>query len=350
MMNEGVSALFSGLQFTQPAWLWLIPGYLILDLGLRRFGDYDQHTGLSGASPYANLLFPHPLLKLLPQAFHKRGESHARRLLHALVFLCLIAAMAQPVRIGAKLPDPPRERDIVFMVDTSVSMLLRDYLLDGQRVDRMNMLKSLLGRFVRQLHGERLSIIVFGDHAHTLVPLTRDQNLLQAQLARIEIGMAGRTSAIGEAIALAVKQAREKSTRRRVLVLLSDADQATGAIPAVAAARHAAEQELPVYTIAIGAADYAAEEQRVGGLIYHPVNLGLLRELAEASGAKAYQAGDSQTLTRAIDDISRRETNPGKAEARHYRQPLYIWPLLLALSLLSVYQLSRLAARKVAKA
>lgn len=341
---------WNGLQFSQPAWLWLIPCYVLVNWSLRRFGEYDQPGGLAGGSPYANLLFPHPLIKLLSPAARTRRESLARGILHTLVFACLTVAMAQPERIGAKLPEPPRERDIVFMVDTSVSMLLRDYVLDGQRIDRMNMLKSLLARFIGELHGERLSIIVFGDRAHTLVPLSRDQDLLRAMLARIEIGMAGRTSAIGDAIALAVKQAGDDPARRRVLILLSDADEATGAIPARAAARHAAAQDLPIYTIAIGAADFAAEEQRSGGLIYQPVNLALLRELADISGAQAYQAGDSQTLGDAIADISRREQNPGQAPARYYRETLYIWPLSLALVLLSLYQLKRLRTPKAAKA
>ena len=68
-----------------------------------------------------------------------------------MLFRSVVASIAisltEPVRIGERLPDPPQERDIVFIVDTSISMILRDYVLDGKRIDRMTLLKGVLDRF-----------------------------------------------------------------------------------------------------------------------------------------------------------------------------------------------------------
>jgi len=95
--------------------------------------------------------------------------------------------------------------------------------------------------------------------------------------------MAGRFNAIGDAIALAVKQATQINDktgkinkRKRILVLLTDADQPTGEIEPDVAAQLAKNANLPLYTIAIGATSLAAEESRLGGLLYSPVDIRLV--------------------------------------------------------------------------
>lgn len=330
------------IHLLRPEWLWLLPALALVFLVWKRAGRYDEHTGLSSITPWSSLRFMHPLIPLLPRDAIPCRPMIAHSLLALIAIICLITALAEPVRTGEKLPDPPEERDIVFIVDTSVSMVLRDYVLDGKRIDRMSLLKGLLDRFVQQLRGERISIIVFGDAAYTLVPLTRDQSLVRRMLSRIETTIAGRSSVVGEGIALAVKEAGEQSDRRRILVLLTDAALPIGDITPQTAAELATREKLPLYTIAIGAGSFAAEEQRNAGLIYQPADLKLLQSLAQHTGARSYQAGSSETLQQAIADIERREKNPGKVMPRYYQQPLYTWPLILGLAILSLSQLVRL--------
>lgn len=332
------------IQLLHPEWFWLLPVLAVLFIFWKRAGRYDEHTGLSAITPWSSLRFKHPLIPLIPRNAVTARPSKTHSILTLLAIVCLTIALAEPVRTGKRLPDPPEERDIVFIVDTSVSMVLRDYILDGKRIDRMSLLKGLLDRFVQQLRGERISIIVFGDAAYTLVPLTRDQSLIRRMLSRIETTIAGRASVVGEGIALAIKEAGEQSGRRRVLVLLTDAALPIGDITPQTAAELAAREKLPLYTIAIGAGSFAAEEQRNAGLIYQPADLELLQSLADRTGARSYQAGSSETLQQAIADIERREKNPGAAQPRYYRQPLYAWPLVLGLMILSLSQLSRLLA------
>jgi Ca-activated chloride channel family protein len=335
-MNTGM------IQLDQPGWLWLIPFLIIVVLIWRRLGQYDENTGISSATSCSGLQFLHPLIAILPHNRLIKKPPVVRSMLYGIVFVCLVVCMAQPVRIGQQLPDPPQQRDIVFIVDTSVSMVLRDYVLDGKRLSRMNLLKGLLSRFIQELHGDRVSIIVFADNAYTLVPLTSDAGLVQRMLQRIEIGMAGRSSAIGDGIALAIKQAKQASDHRRVLVLMTDADQPSGYISPETAARIAAKEKLPLYTIAIGAGSYEAEEKLTSGLIYHPADLALLKSLARSTGAKSYQASDARTLQQAIADIEQREKVPALTTPGFYREPLYLWPLLPGLLILSLVQFGRL--------
>ena len=330
------------LQLLHPGWLWWLVPLLGHALWRRRRGA--PGAGLASGRPRAGARVIHPLVRLIPRAPQGRGGP----LLETLVLALLVVSLGGPVRVGRRLPDPPPERDITFIVDASVSMIQRDYLLEGRRVDRMSLLKGLLGRLLGRFQGERLSLVVFGSHAYTLVPLTRDQRLLQTQLERLRPTVAGRFNAVGEAIALAVRQATapEAAGRRRVLVLLTAADTPTGEIAPAPAVALAVEAGLPLYTIAIGAESAAAGERRPGGLIYHPAALGRLRAWAERTGALAFRAGDGAALTRAVEAIGRREANRRRLPPRYHQEPLYLWPLLAGLGLLGLHQLRNLFGRR----
>lgn len=336
------------LVLQQPQWLWLLPLLLALHLASRAYRRDEGNDRLEQGLTTDRTRVRHPLQKLfktLPSAGKARPYLH--QLLLWPVLACLVLALAQPQRIGEKRPDPPRQRDIVFIVDTSVSMTLRDYQIDGERIDRMSVIRAMLDNFIEQLKGDRVSLIAFADSAHVLVPLTSDQALLRHMLPKLRPGIAGRTNAIGEAIALAVKQAAHNRQGKRVLVLVSDAALPTGSITPQQAAALARREQLPLYTLAVGAGSYDAEEQRITGLIYHPANLALLKELAAITGAKSYQAGDQAALQAAINEIEQIEKNTRPQPARYFHEDLYHWPLLLSLLLLSVYQLGILLRQRL---
>ena len=334
-------------ELSQPEWLWLIPIATILFILLRLINN--KYFSKSAPASYSELstkqLLFHPLLKVIHINVTPKKVDTQSRMLYWFITLLLILALTQPIKIGEKLPDPPQERDITFIVDTSVSMILRDYILNGERIDRMSLLKGVLDDFIRKLKGERMSIIVFGDHAYTLVPLTTDQSLLRRMLSRVQATMAGRFNAIGDAIALAVKQSieinnkkRQAKKRKRILVLLTDADQPTGMIDPIIAAQLAKNANLPLYTIAIGATSLAAEESRLGGLLYSPVDLDLIKQLSSTTGAKSFQAGNPKALEKAIQAINLHETNKREVMAKYYPEPLYYLILILVFFIFTLNQ------------
>ena len=67
------------------------------------------------------------------------------------------------------------------------------------------------------------------------------------------IGLAGRETAIGDAIGLAIKRLKERSANSRVLILLTDGANTAGEVNPRKAAELAANQGLRIYTIGIGA-------------------------------------------------------------------------------------------------
>ncbi len=333
-MALNLPGMLSGIVFLHPDWFWLLPGLAGLTLLLRLSARLGRHTRGPGQHWPSDLTLRHPLLSLFGEA---PLTGPTRPLWHTLftwaILAALITALAQPVRIGKRLPAPPHERNIVLIIDTSVSMVLRDYLLDGRRIERLHMLKAVLSRFVDTLHGDRVSLIVFADTAHVLLPLTRDHHLVQQMLARIRTGIAGRASALGDALSLAIDRARRHPTQHPILILFTSVDIPSGAINPLDAAALAAHDGLPIYTVAIGAGDLQAGEKRNSGLIYHPVNLALLQRIATLTGAHSYQAGAPGMLQAALRDISRRETVKRTLKARHAHMPLYPWPLLAGVSL-----------------
>ena len=67
------------------------------------------------------------------------------------------------------------------------------------------------------------------------------------------IGLAGDSTAIGDAIGQAIKRLRENNSHQRVLILMTDGANTAGAVTPLKAAELAAVEKLKIYTIGIGA-------------------------------------------------------------------------------------------------
>lgn len=332
-----------------PQMLWLLPAMILVVLLCRRLKCKSEHMGYRLIPSPHMLSVIHPFTSLLPSGPISSRHQMWRAIGCWLIFFLLVIALADPVRIGARLPETSPPRDVVFIVDTSVGMLLKDYEAQGRPIDRMSLLKAVLLEFAKDLSGDRLSVIVFGDSAHTLVPFTRDEALIRRMLLRIETGMAGRYSAVGDAVAYAVNETTRQSKQRAVLILFTAMSDSLGAVPLDSAARLATQRQLPLYTVAIGSASDSLgkdRQEKSSGLIYEPVNLAALQHLAEYTGATAYHAGNINGLKQAVRDIEQKEAGEGTLPPRYYRQPLYVMPLLMILAILTVLQWAQLFRRR----
>lgn len=344
-----MSGVFANLQVTQPLWLYLLPLTLaVLAWVLWRRPDAlcSLASLFAGIAQYA---YRHPHIETLRSLHEGRAQQHKTRLwfgrflIWGVLLLLLQVSLAQPYRLGRQLPQPQPYRDILFIVDTSVSMMLRDYLVAGERVDRMSMLKDVLRHFVRALEGNRIGLITFSEQAYYFVPLTNDYALLEYQLQRLEPAMlTGRGSDVSRALLYslrhAVPDAAQDDTEQPVLVLISDVHRPARDIDPRAAAAYLAAQGLRVHTIAIGAGSYAAEEENSRTLIYHPASFALLEDIAQAGTGRFFWAKDQSSLNDALAVIRQAEQHQVDKEPQFIRQPLYHWPLLAALLWLCLWQ------------
>jgi Ca-activated chloride channel family protein len=257
-----------------------------------------------------------------------RGSGRARQLLAWLVWGLLLLAVARPYWLGEPLELPLAGRDLMLAVDLSGSMQQQDFQLAGRPVDRLEAVKAIAGEFVERREGDRLGLILFGSRAYLQTPLTYDRATVRSMLADAVIGLAGRETAIGDAIALAVKRLREQPEGSRVLILLTDGANTAGTLAPMAAAGLAAETGVRIYTIGIGAVRGPRAGLARPGTELDPA---ALQAIAQATGGRYFPAADVEQLSAVYAELDRLE--PSLREVRRFRpmQPLFMWPAGLAL-------------------
>jgi Ca-activated chloride channel family protein len=211
-------------------------------------------------------------------------------------------------------------------------MANEDYALNGHSATRLDVVKVGAGRFIEQREGDRLGLILFGTRAYLQTPLTFDRQTVQQMLSEAVIGLAGRDTAVGDAIALAVKRLREQPEDNRVLILLTDGANTAGNIDPLTAARLAAGAKVRIYAIGIGSGEVGVRTP-FGTLMQVGSDLDpkTLQAIARETGGRYFQATNTDELKEIYTDLDRLE--PSVRDALTYRPmtDLYHWPVGAAL-------------------
>ena len=305
--------------------------------------------------PLVLLALPLPLLAawLLPQAPQTAGTalrlpfynalhsalgdrpamSHRGRLLLAAAgWLLLVIAAARPQFIGEPLQLPVSGRDLLLAVDISGSMETPDMQLGRQVTDRLTAVKAVAGEFIERREGDRLGLILFGEQAYLQAPLTFDRKTVRTLLNEAAIGLAGKSTAIGDAIGLAVKRLRKQPQENHVLILLTDGANTAGSVDPLKAADLAAAEGLRIYTIGVG-----AESRLVRGLLgsrqvsNNELDEATLTAIADKTGGRYFRARDIAGLEAIYQLLD--ELEPASQDSEVFRpvRELYAWPLAGAL-------------------
>lgn len=263
------------------------------------------------------------------------NQARFGRLRHALAWLAwllLVLAAARPQWLGEPVALPVSGRDLMLAVDISGSMQQEDYQLSNRLVNRLEVVKAVAGRFIERREGDRLGLILFGSRAYLQTPLTYDRTTVQTLLQESVIGLAGRETAIGDAMALAVKRLRDQPEDNRVLILLTDGTNTAGNIAPLDAARLAAQARVRIYTIGIGGGPVGVRSP-FGMLMQQASDLDptTLQAIARETGGRYFQATDTGQLEQVYDELDRLE--PSIRDTRSYRpmQALFVWPAGLVL-------------------
>lgn len=322
---------------------------------------------LSLAWPWALLALPLPLLvrRWLPPAEESGGQAlrlphwrpaavppgaramrRWRWLAAGLAWVLLVGAAARPQWLGEPLTVALPGRDLMLAVDISGSMERPDFALRGRRVARLTAVKSVAARFIEGRDQDRIGLILFGSRAYLQTPLTRDRGTVVQLLNDAVVGLAGKETAIGDAIGLAVKRLREQPTESRVLILLTDGESNAGQLTPQEAAELARRAGVRVYIIGI---DRSAVPSSFPFGLALPRGEGIdtsgLTAIAEATGGRFFAASDTDTLSEIYNELDRLE--PSEREESGYRTvtTLFYWPLggALVLSALLAVPLGRQA-------
>lgn len=268
------------------------------------------------------------LSQLAPQ--HQGIGSRSRLWLPLLAWMALCVAAARPQWVGEMQDQPRTGRDLMLAVDVSGSMAAEDMEIAGRPVNRLDAVKLVLGDFLERRVGDRVGLILFGQQAYQLTPLTFDRASVRYQLDTSVVGIAGRETAIGDAIGLSVKRLRERPADQRVLILLTDGVNTTGALEPDKAAQIAATEGVRVHTIAFG----GAGNRSMFGITLPgagaQIDEAALQRIAQSTGGRFFRARDTAELAGIYAELDRLEPAAQEGEKLRPRDELFMWPLALA--------------------
>lgn len=255
--------------------------------------------------------------------------------LMALAWCLLIIASTRPQWLGEPVEQAMTGRDLMLIVDLSPSMEAQDMVLNKTFVDRLTVIKSVAGEFIRRRVGDRIGLILFGTQPYLQTPLTFDRKTVATLLNESVIGMAGDKTAIGDAIGLAVKRLKNQPADSRVAILLTDGANTAGEVSPLKAAELAAQNKLKLYTIGVGA-DEMLVRSFFGSRKVNPsadLDENTLVKVAETTGGRYFRARNTDELNNIYMLLDKLE--PVEKDKQYFRPrtELYFWPLALALAL-----------------
>ncbi len=262
-------------------------------------------------------------------------DSRWLLLLATLAWLCLISALARPIWYGEPIAIDVSGRDLMLAVDLSGSMQTEDFVIGGNPINRLQATQQLAGEFIQRRHGDRLGLILFGRQAYLQSPLTFDRQTVSTFLHEATIGLAGKETAIGDAIGLAVKRLQDHPQNSRILILLTDGANTAGAVDPLTAAQLAAQQGLKIYTIGIGA-DEMTIRSFFGSRRVNPsadLDETMLTQIATTTGGRYFRARDSEQLNGIYQLLDQLEPITQEAQTFRPQKSLFYLPLTAALLL-----------------
>lgn len=269
-----------------------------------------------------------------------RSLHHKERLkpiLLTLIWCLLLSSAAKPTWLGEPVTLSQSGRDLILAVDVSNSMEVQDFKLKGKTVDRLTAVKSVLNDFINRRKYDRIGLILFGSQAYIQTPLTLDRNTLKQLLNEASISIAGPKTAIGDAVGLAIKRLQTEKANTRILILLTDGANTAGELSPKKAAELAAQENLKIYTIGMGATEiFIPGPFGFGTRRINPsqdLDESSLKTLADKTGGRYFRAEDIQSLEEIYKLLDQLE--PVKTDSKVVRpqKELFYWPLTFALLL-----------------
>jgi Ca-activated chloride channel family protein len=317
------------IRFLQPEWLWLLALLPVVMLLRGRRG------------PIAAVEYPDVGLAREVARTSRTRAGWWRWLFPLLAGALMIVGLARPQRAHSRTEVTANGIDIVLGLDVSGSMQALDFLVDGQRTNRIEVVKSVVSKFIEQRPNDRIGLIAFAAAPYLVSPLTLDHDWLQQNLERVSTAAAGEDgTAIGSAIAASVNRLRTTKAKSKVVILLTDGMNNTGKISPLAAAEAAQALGVKIYTIGVGVRGMAPvpvrdEAGRVH-IIMDKVDIDekTLQTIAQDTGGVFYRATDTGSLQKIYDQINRLETTAQTVKKFEHAEDLYSWALIPAAALL----------------
>ena len=258
----------------------------------------------------------------------KDGNISKRFLGVYLLWMLLCVAAARPQFVGEPIRLQNESRDILLVLDISTSMLEQDFSYNGRRISRLDAVKKVVSEFTDKRANDRIGLILFGTRAYLQAPLTFDKAGVKTILWSMAAGMAGDSTSIGDALALALKTLRNAPQKEeKIIILLTDGENNDGSLSLGQAIKLAADENIKVYTIGVGSPNVFFKMLSLAspGVDEQGLNL-----LAQTTKGRYFRAENTQDLQKVYELIDTLEAS--SADERYIRETkeLYYIPLLAA--------------------
>lgn len=316
------------IQFLHPEFLWLLALLPLLAL-------WKGRSGRAAAVVYSSAENARRLA-----GARKTRAGQWLSALRLLVLAFLILGLARP-QLGRGTSEVEASGiDIMLALDVSGSMEALDFELNGRTVNRLDVVKRVVSRFIEDRPNDRIGLIAFAGRPYLISPLTLDHDWLQQRLEQVRIGMVEDGTAIGSAIASGVNRLREQEANSKIVILLTDGLNNAGKVSPALAAEAAESLGIKVYTIGVGTrgnapmpvVDSFGRRQVVMAEV--DIDEETLTQVATMTGARYYRATDTDSLARIYGEINQLETTTHKIKKFAQYQELFALAALPALLLL----------------
>lgn len=280
-------------------------------------------------------------LEILKKAAKKSKSINIPYFLRLLSLIFLIIALAGPVKENSIDDNKASGIDIILAIDVSGSMEGLDFSTKTKKQTRLDAVKQVVKSFVEDRPNDRIGLLAFAGRPYLASPLTLDHDWLFRRLEILNTNMIEGGTAIGSAIASAANHLNRIESKSKIIILLTDGENNSGAIEPIPAAEAAAALGIKIYTVGAGKDGQAPYEVKgfFGSEIKYvdvKIDEEMLTTVAENSGGLYFRAKDSISLKSIYEQINKLEKTSQTVNKTVLYKYYFMIPLILGLILLLI--------------
>ena len=247
-----------------------------------------------------------------------------------LALALLIVALARPQQGRTISHVEASGIDILLALDVSGSMRAEDFTIGTERANRLDVVKQVTQKFIEGRPNDRIGIIAFAGRPYLVSPLTLDHDWLIQNLERVRIGLVEDGTAIGSAIASASNRLKDRDSKSKIVLLLTDGQSNAGKITPATAAEAAKALGIKVYTVGAGTRGFAPTPVFMyGQKVYQNVKVDVdedtLKHIATMTDAQFYRATDTKSLGQIFEQIDKLEKSTMTLSQYKQVRELFPW-------------------------
>lgn len=246
-------------------------------------------------------------------AVKNASSGKVRTSLRLLTMACIVIAMARPQIVNGYTQVEASGIDVMLGIDISTSMESLDFTLNGEEASRIQVVKSVVEKFIQERPNDRIGVVAFAGRPYLASPLTLDHDWLLGRLEKTKIGAVEDGTAIGSAVAAASARLEKQPAKSKIIILLTDGMNNAGKISPDVAAHAAKALGIKVYTVGAGSRGEApvpmvdAWGRKRIVMAKVDIDEDTLKEIAQVTGGIYFRATDTDSLSRIYDEINRLE-------------------------------------------